>query len=276
MAYIKFCVVAVETDLKEQSIFVHFNKQVDTDFVNEQNITVALRDNSVATLSYFDLFTSDDLKAITIKFRSTPVVNSDYVLVIQNTLQDLEGNKLDKSLFRSIIFKSTVTSSINLVSPANFEIIKDKKFIWDEIGDNLINSFRIQISTDTGFHNVVIDSTVVGQTDITFGKELNHGQYYYRVRAEEDDNYGTWSEIRTFLIQEETEYEEKTIGDTDSVTQTDSSEPTFENLVEEENTGSLSLIEGPKSGVTPSSFNFLFSEDIDISNASVSIVRSDF
>ena len=276
MAYIKFCVVAVETDLKEQSIFVHFNKQVDTDFVNEQNITVALRDNSVATLSYFDLFTSDDLKTITIKFRNTPVVNSDYVLVIQNTLQDLEGNKLDKSLFRSVMLKSSVTSSINLVSPANFEIIKDKKFIWEEIGDNLINSFRIQISTDTGFHNVVIDSTVVGQTDITFGKELSHGQYYYRIRAEEDDNYGTWSEIRTFLIQEETEYEEETIGDTDSVTQTDSSEPTFENLVEEEKTGSLNLIEGPKSGVTPSSFSFLFSEDIDISNASVSIVRSDF
>lgn len=276
MAYIKFCVVAVETDLKEQSIFVHFNKQVDTDTVNEQNITVALRDNSVATLSYFDLFTSDDLKTITIKFRSTPVVNSDYVLVIQNTLQDLEGNKLDKSLFRSVMFKSTVTSSINLISPANFEIIKDKKFIWEEIGDNLINSFRIQISTDTGFHNIVIDSTVVGQTDITFGKELNHGQYYYRIRAEEDDNYGTWSEVRTFLIQEETEYEEETIGDTESVTQTDSSEPTFENLVEEEKTGSLNLIEGPKSGVTPSSFSFLFSEDIDISNVSVSIVRSDF
>ena len=273
MAYIKFCVVAVETDLKEQSIFVHFNKQLDTDTVNEQNITVALRDNSVATLSYFDLFVADDLKTITIKFRNAPVVNSDYVLVIQNTLCDLEGNQLDKSLFRSVAFKSTVTSSINLVSPANFEVMKEKSFSWTEVGDNLVNSFRIQISTDTGFHNLVIDSTVINQTDITFGKELTHGQYYYRIRAEEGDNYGTWSETRTFLIQKGTEYEEETDS---PVEQTEPGEPTFENLVEEEVTSSLKLVEGPKSGVTPSSFSFLFDEDIDISSASVSIVRSDF
>jgi hypothetical protein len=82
--------VAVETDLKESSIYIHFNKQVDTDTVNASNITVALRDNTVSTLSYFDLVVSDDLKTITIKFKDTPVVNSDYVIVIQNTLVDLE------------------------------------------------------------------------------------------------------------------------------------------------------------------------------------------
>jgi hypothetical protein len=275
MAYIKFCVVAVETDLKESSIYIHFNKQVDTDTVNASNITVALRDNTVSTLSYFDLVVSDDLKTITIKFKDTPVVNSDYVIVIQNTLVDLEGNQLDKSLFRSVVFKSTVTSDISLVSPANFEILNTKKFVWTEEGDSLVNSYRIQISDDTGFHNLLIDSIVVGQNDVTFGKELRNGQYYYRIRAELGDDYGTWSEIRTFLIQSDSEYEEEPIAE-DSTVETEIGEPTFENLVTEERVDLIGLIEGPKSGVTPSSFSFLFDEDIDISNIKVSIVRSDF
>lgn len=275
MAYIKFCVVAVETDLKESSIYIHFNKQVDTDTVNASNITVALRDNTVSTLSYFDLVVSDDLKTITIKFKDTPVINSDYVIVIQNTLVDLEGNQLDKSLFRSVVFKSTVTSDISLVSPANFEILNTKKFVWTEEGDSPVNSYRIQISDDTGFHNLLIDSIVVGQNDVTFGKELRNGQYYYRIRAELGDDYGTWSEIRTFLIQSDSEYEEEPIAE-DSTVETEIGEPTFENLVMEERVDLIRLIEGPKSGVTPSSFSFLFDEDIDISNIKVSIVRSDF
>lgn len=275
MAYIKFCVVAVETDLKESSIYIHFNKQVDTDTVNASNITVALRDNTVSTLSYFDLVVSDDLKTITIKFKDTPVVNSDYVIVIQNTLVDLEGNQLDKSLFRSVVFKSTVTSDISLVSPANFEILNTKKFVWTEEGDSPVNSYRIQISDDTGFHNLLIDSIVVGQNDVTFGKELRNGQYYYRIRAELGDDYGTWSEIRTFLIQSDSEYEEEPIAE-DSTVETEIGEPTFENLVTEERVDLIGLIEGPKSGVTPSSFSFLFDKDIDISNIKVSIVRSDF
>jgi len=275
MAYIKFCVVAVETDLKESSIYIHFNKQVDTDTVNASNITVALRDNTVSTLSYFDLVVSDDLKTITIKFKDTPAVNSDYVIVIQNTLVDLEGNQLDKSLFRSVVFKSTVTSDISLVSPANFEILNTKKFVWTEEGDSPVNSYRIQISDDTGFHNLLIDSIVVGQNDVTFGKELRNGQYYYRIRAELGDDYGTWSEIRTFLIQSDSEYEEEPIAE-DSTVETEIGEPTFENLVTEERVDLIRLIEGPKSGVTPSSFSFLFDEDIDISNIKVSIVRSDF
>lgn len=275
MAYIKFCVVAVETDLKESSIYIHFNKQVDTDTVNASNITVALRDNTVSTLSYFDLVVSDDLKTITIKFKDTPAVNSDYVIVIQNTLVDLEGNQLDKSLFRSVVFKSTVTSDISLVSPANFEILNTKKFVWTEEGDSPVNSYRIQISDDTGFHNLLIDSIVVGQNDVTFGKELRNGQYYYRIRAELGDDYGTWSEIRTFLIQSDSEYEEEPVAE-DSTVETEIGEPTFENLVTEERVDLIRLIEGPKSGVTPSSFSFLFDEDIDISNIKVSIVRSDF
>lgn len=278
MAYIKFSVVAVETDLKEQSVYITFNRQVDTESINTSTITIAVRDMNVSTLANFNLAISDDLCMVTIKFIDSPVVNTDYVLVLQNTIKDIIGNELEKSLFRNISFKSTVTSDIELISPSNFEVITDKRFVWKEIGDNLTNLFRIQIGTDTGFHNLLVDSIVNDKTEIVFGKELKTGQYFYRVRAESGEDYGTWSETRTFLIQENGEFdaEDLFVGENTDEVPTELGEPMIENLVEEERTDLLKLIDGPESGVTPNTFSFLFDDNIDISSMKISVVRSDF
>jgi len=243
MAYIKFSVVAIETDLKEQSIYITFNKQVDAESVNTSTITVAVRDTNVSTLANFNLIVNDDLTMVTIKFLDSPRVNTDYVVVLQNTIMDITGNELEKSLFRNVSFKSTVTSDIELVSPANFEVVTDKNFTWKEIGDDPVNCFRIQVSTDTGFHNLVIDSLVKDQSEITFGKELSVGQYFYRIRAESGNNYGTWSETRTFLVQSNGEFDEKDlfVGEQTDEVQTESGEPIIENLVEEERADCLNL-----------------------------------
>lgn len=274
MAYIKFSVIAVETDLKEQSIYIYLNKQVDTDTVTTENITVALRDYSLATMSYFDLFVLDDLKTITVKFRNTPVVNVDYVLLIQDTLKDLEGNNLDQSLFRNVKFISTVTSTVELVSPVNFEVISTQKFVWKEVGKDLVNKYRIQISSDTAFYDLQTDLVVTDQTELVLGKQLKPGQYFYRMRAESGDNFGTWSETRTFLIQQNTEDKEPDV--TDTITTSDSiSDIEIENLVEEEQINILKAIEIPESGITNKSFNFMFDEDINTDTLVVSIIRKD-
>lgn len=274
MAYIKFSVIAVETDLKEQSIYVHFNKQVDTDTVTTENITVALRDYSLATMSYFDLFVLDDLKTITVKFRNTPVVNADYVLLIQDTLKDLEGNNLDQSLFRNVKFISTVTSTVELVSPVNFEVISTQKFVWKEVGEDLVNKYRIQISSDTAFYDLQTDLVVTDQTELVLGKQLKPGQYFYRMRAESGDDFGIWSETRTFLIQQNTEDKELDVIDT-TTTSDLISDIEIENLVEEEQVNILKAIETPESGITHKSFNFMFDEDINTDTLVVSIIRKD-
>ena len=278
MAYINFSVVAIETDLKEQSIYITFNREVDIDSINLATVTVALRDLNVSTLAHTNLIVSDDLKMVTIKFLDSPQVNTDYVVILQNTITDITGNELEKSLFRNVSFKSTVTSDIELVSPANFEVLTEKKFIWQEVGDTPVNNFRVQISTDTAFSNVLIDSLVSNQSEITFGKELKVGQYFFRVRAELGDNFGTWSDTRTFLVQSNGEFDDEDLfvgEETDEVV-TEAGEPTFENLVEEERTDLLKLLDAPDSGVTPDKFSFLFDDDIDISNIKVSITRGDF
>lgn len=274
MAYIKFCVIAVETVLKDQSVYVTFNKEVDADSLNYQNIILALNSSTASPLASYDITLGDDLKTLKLHFTDAPIVNQPYILVLQDKISDLEGKTLDKSLFRNVVFKSSITTDITLNSPANFEVISAQTFSWQENGDNPVNSFRLQISTDTGFLNNALDTIIKGQTSVTLSVPLKSGQYYYRIRAEQDDEFGVWSEIRTFLVQESDEYKEETVSEDSSVTTED--EVTIEDLVGDIRSNVITVEEMPLSGVTPTSFSFLFSEDIDPADIKISVVRSDF
>lgn len=274
MAYIKFCVIAVETVLKDQSVYVTFNKEVDIDSLNYQNIILALNGSTVSPLASYDITLGDDLKTLKLHFTDSPVVNQPYILVLQDKISDLEGKKLDKSLFRNVIFKSSVTSDITLNSPANFEVISSQTFSWQENGDTLVNSFRLQVSTDTGFFNVVLDTTIKDQTSVTLGVPLKQGQYYYRVRAEDGSDFGIWSETRTFLVQESDEYEEEVLSEESSVIV--ENEVTVEDLVGDIKNDIITIEDKPLSGVTSPSFSFLFSENIDPNDIKISVIRSDF
>lgn len=270
MAYIKFCVIAVEVSLKDNSIYVTFNKEVDSDTLSYQNIILACNNTVTAPLTSYNIILGDDLKTLKLQFVDTPVVNQPYVLVLQDKISDLEGNGLDKSLFRNVMFKSSVTSDIILNTPANFEVISVPKFSWTEKGNDLVNSYRLQVSTDTGFNNLEIDSVIKDQLDITFGVPLKEGQYYYRIRAELDDMFGVWSDIRTFLVQQSAQ----TAISTESSNEQE--DLVIEDFVGDIKDDRLTVQETPSNGQTPTVFSFLFSEDIDPSDIVISVTRSDF
>lgn len=301
MAYIKFSITTIETDLKDQSIYITFNKEYDSDTISHESILIALKSETRNNplLYDYDIIYSDDLKIVQIKFKSAPEVNSEYVLIIQNTILDLEGKALDKSLFRSVIFKSTVTSDIKLLSPTNFEVTSDKTFRWEEVGEQKFNFYRLQVSTDTNFYNVEIDVTISNKTEITLGQKIIPGQYFYRIRAEESENYGRWSETRTFLfnaieetVPEETIEEEPDVpvipGINDDISEEnphtddpitlhdDETGVIIEDLVNEEKKSPINIIDQPKSGETPASFSFMFDQNIDSETIKVSVIRSDF
>lgn len=273
MAYIKFCVIAVETSLRDQSVYITFNKEVDSDSLNYQNIILACNNLVTSPLAAYDIILGKDLKTLCLKFIDSPVVNQPYVLVLQDKILDLEGNNLDKSLFRNVTFKSSVTSSITINSPANFEVITSQTFSWTETGDNLVNSYRLQVSTDTGFHNLEVNSLIKDQTSVTLGAPLKVGQHFFRVRAEQDDMFGIWSEIYTFLIQEVSGHEEKP---TDGSSVVENEDVTVEDLVGDILDDKLTLLEQPSNGITPASFSFLFSDNLDPSDIKISVIRSDF
>lgn len=274
MAYIKFCVIAVETSLKDQSIFVTFNKEVNSDTLNYQNIIVALNGQVTSPLASYNIILGKDLKTLQLQFVNGIIVNQPYIVVLQDKISDLGGSTLDKSLFRNVIFQSAVTSTIRLDKPANFEVVQEQKFSWTELGSNPVNSFRVQVSTDTGFHNLETDIIVKDQTSVTIGIVPKTGQYFYRVRAEQDDeSYGVWSDIRSFLLQPSTD----SASSTADITQNDNiEEVVIEDLVHDIRDDSLKVEQMPVNGTTPTSFSFLFSDDIDATDIVISVIRSDF
>ena len=276
MAYIKFCIIAVETSLKDQSIYVTFNKEIDTDTISLQNVILAVNDTVTAPVANFQIIVNDDLKTVKLLLTDTPVVNLPYILVIRDTVKDLEGNNLDKSLFRNVTFKSNVTSDITVNNPANFEIITDQTFSWEETGDNPVNSYRLQVSSDTGFHNVQVDTLIKDKQSITLGAMLKPGQYFFRIRAEQGEEFGLWSQTRTFLVQQADEYEEEGIND-EQQESSNNEETVVEDLVGDIKDDRIVVEERPVNGVTPStSFMFLLSEDISDEGITVSVIRSDF
>ena len=275
MAYIKFCIIAVETSLKDQSIYVTFNKEIDTDTISLQNVILAVNDTIAAPVANFQIIVGDDLKTVKLLLTDTPIVNTPYVLVIRDTVKDLEGNNLDKSLFRNVTFASNVTSDIDVKSPANFEIITEQTFVWEEKGDSLVNSYRLQVSSDTGFHNVQVDTLITDKRSVTLGAMLKAGQYYFRIRAEQDEEFGLWSQTRTFLVQQADEYEEETVSDDQQ--DEENEETVIEDLVRDIKDDRIIIEEKPANGVTPeTSFMFLLSEDINNEGITVSVIRSDF
>lgn len=281
MAYIRFAVISVSTDLQTQSVYITFNKQLDTDTVTLTNLMIASQHKNnkaslglVTDLATFDIDTTDDLKTIILRFHDTPEINTDYALLLREGIADLEGTSLEHTLFRYVRFESTITSKVNLISPANFEKVTDLTLTWEETGSELTNCYRVQVSTENVFHVILIDSVVSDKTSVSLSGQLGPGQYYYRIRPETTEEYGTWSEVRTFIIEDTDPIKTIQQPDETAVVETDI-EPVIEDWTTDR-PDRITLETGPDNGVTPLSFMFRFSEDIVSNTITVSVIRSDF
>lgn len=281
MAYIRFAVISVSTDLQTQSVYITFNKQLDTDTVNLTNLMIASQHKNekasvglVTDLATFDVDTTDDLKTIILRFHDTPEINTDYALLLREGISDLEGSFLEHTLFRYVRFESTVISTVSLVSPANFEQITDLTLTWEESGSELTNRYRVQVGTENVFHVILIDSVVSNKTSVSLAGQLGAGQYYYRVRPETAEEYGSWSEVRTFIVADADPVETTQQSDETAIVETDI-EPVIEDWTTDR-PDRITLEAGPNNGVTPLSFMFQFSADIATNTITVSVVRSDF
>lgn len=99
----------------------------------------------------------------------------------------------------SNIFKfKTAFPATNLTSPYDGRICLPLiyKFEWTLVSSS--QSYELQISEDADFSNIVIDESSI--FDLNYIAELPKGltKYYWRVRAKDTDNYGLWSNVRSF------------------------------------------------------------------------------
>lgn len=279
MAEMQFSIIAVSASLLKKSIFIECSLDVDEDTVDSSN--VILLDKTTNTIEMYEAYV--DGKIIQLKLRNEPQPGHEYTLLIQASVESIVGDKLDTAFMRKLQFQSEVVSRVELIRPADFEKISSVKLEWNEVGETLTGASQWQVAKENAFYNIAYETTVTGDTSIEL-PSLEEGQYYVRGRAVKGEEYGCWSEIKTFMfvppptVPEGTPADtpepspEPTTPDPDEPSTPDFDGPTIIVDVEE-----LAISEEPTNGVTPSgSFTFTFAEDIDITDIEVSAYRSDF
>lgn len=278
MAEYEFGITDVIASLKEQSVFVYFTLDLDEETVNPENIILTVRDIDTGKndIALYDISVFNNI--IQLKLNEWAVPNVRYTLVIQPGTKSITGELLNGALIRNFSFKSDVTSKVNLLTPADFEKIPYKDFTctWEEIGNSLTHNFYLEICKNQAFFDLVLKTSVFGKRSFTTN-ELEPGQYFIRIRAQQDDEYGYWSPLKTFIVDDSND------ENTDTPVNPDEDNNGNEDLiddgpviVEDDNTNDLIIVSTSENGITPLSFEITFNEDIDVSDTKIEVVRSDF
>ena len=213
MAEYTFSVLTTRTSLKEQCIYIDFSLDLDEDTVNSGKIYLINDDSKKIE----PLNAIVDGRTLQLKLLDWATPNSSYTLIIESGIKSIVDNELNESILKNIIFKSEVTSDINILSPYNYQVYRDKINIsWNEIApDSRVNNYYLEISDDTGFYNIITktvlslsdstsestDDTYLYKASITQPKEYK--LYYIRMRAQNaSEDYGNWSNVVTFEYAE--------------------------------------------------------------------------
>jgi len=96
--------------------------------------------------------------------------------------------------------KDTVTPTVTLETPANGSSVSSLTPILSWNYEYADASFRLQLSTDGSFQDLVTDQSGISSPSYTIPSgELSEGQtYYWRVNATKDDQVSEWSSAWSF------------------------------------------------------------------------------
>jgi len=247
-----FNINELQIDKLNKSITLYFNYDIDPESITEDSAYLfnkLTRARATAQVTAVE-------STIIIELDQWPTPNQEYILQVQG-IKNIMGTELSSGLSRRITFTSTITSEIAITHPMNFEALEEIEITWDEvyIGTPL-NKYKLQISDDNAFYNIVVDTDVIGQRSAEL-QNISNGQYYARCRAQDGEEYGKWSETVTFRFGPEA-HEPIEVWD----------EPIF---VEE-----LLVMSTPENGVTPDKFIIEFDSAIDIDSIeNITITRRD-
>lgn len=251
--YREFGIIGIYTNLVDRTIQIEFTLDLDPDSASLDSLVLC--DKETARIIPANIAVSK--KTITMHLQEWPEAEKEYLLRIQSGIRSIVDDELPDSLQRVIVFKSEVLSTVNIISPSHHEVLHELQIKWEEIGaegkeDSLVSSYYLEIAKENAFYNIVRATEITDKQEIQL-TDIEVGQYYLRIRAQKNGEYGRWSEIITFLIQEANEDEEV------------NEEPIFEDELE--------LVSQPINGETPSSFIFVFDEEIDIENMPSIVVK---
>jgi hypothetical protein len=97
---------------------------------------------------------------------------------------------------------SAVPATPSLMSPLNGQtgMAKTPRFSWHKVTGTSIK-YQIQISSNSGFNPILIDTSGLTDTNYNLTKSLNFSPYYWQVRAKNSSGNGNWSNPWTFTTE---------------------------------------------------------------------------
>lgn len=280
----RFQLLDVKHSLKDKLIRLTFSLDLDEETIPENIYLMQERPRKIVPCEIVP-----DGKLVDVKLRDWPIPNIRYSLVIEpGRILSITEDKLDHILPIHVEFKSEVTSEIKILSPSNFEELSgDLKVTWQEIGVNPTQKYYLEVSTENVFYNLlthaIIDKTIHPEAENKYTAELPSiklpGQYFIRIRAENEKEYGKWSKVISVVIPKE----KLNIPNPQPEDKAKPKGPEILDLTKttpkESPSDKPSAVETAKQIVyedIPSSFDISFSVPISIDNAVVKIERREF
>ena len=240
-----FNLQTIDTNLIEKKLSIRFSLDVNPETITPNNLILS----EFKSGKIVDYNIKIDRETVDLIFKDWPVPNEEYILKIQTGIESIIGDELKQAHQRHIVFNSEITSLIEILSPNEYEEISSLNVNWEEKLLNkkhlAINRYYLEIAKENTFYNIVKRSHINNKQSILFS-DIPEGQYYIRIRAEKDNNYGRWSEIITFIYSGEQERPPLNYEDDSPI-------------IEEE----LNIVSTPPNGEVINSFIIEFDEEID-------------
>lgn len=203
--YESFAVTTIKCDTLKKQIVIDATSDFDYDSINESTVKLFERKSKVFVDYTFEVHQ----KRLTLTLVNWPKPNKEYVINISDVLNAI-GDKLQQGVRKTIVFESSLCSVTNIVYPAHGESIHDLKVVLQEEPPEVeedeepiepINCFYIEVSTDCNFHHIVKDITLIDRLMVDL-PELEYGQYFIRARVQKGEEYGLWSEVVGFMLED--------------------------------------------------------------------------
>ena len=253
--YNEFCVTSIFTDLSQKKIVVETNFKIDPASVNYETVKLVIAESGAQQNYKLNV----EEKNVILIFNEWPSLDKTYFLMVSD-LVDVLKRKLNSSVSKEIIFVSDVKEKVEIVKPVHNEAlnINPIEIEIDAISDEKEEGikYRFEISSDTAFFNIV-ETIVSPEKNVKI--QLNDGQYYLRVRAEKETEWGDWSQFISFIVVTSLSCEEHSQNDSEFIEDVLLSNDFFIDEPIE-----TSIIERTSNGVTESEFYIMLNKNIDL------------
>jgi len=198
--YQDFRIISIDTSYAQKTIYITTSFDIDATSVDSSNIQVYDR----VTKQEVGLTCKVQETQLVIELAEWPTPEIDYIVAISEIKSVIDDDliAIDKN---KVSFKNAIANTVQITSPTSMQILSDINIEWIEKCPlpNIIfyDNYRIQISTENVFYNIIKDINIKSQSN-TLIEDLSYGQYYVRIRVEDNETTGLWSDITTFVFQE--------------------------------------------------------------------------